>query len=70
MVKKITLANDTSIAGKEDWEKLQDAGKIEKKCIRIIEELCANGGDVACIGVTGQMHGIVYSHPLSSLLSF
>lgn len=60
MVKKITLANDTSIEGKEDWEKMQDAGKIEEKCIRMIEELCVNGGDVACIGVTGQMHGIVY----------
>ena len=60
MIKKITLANDTFIEGKEDFEKLQDAAKIEEKCLGIIEEL-SNGADgLACIGVTGQMHGIVY----------
>ena len=60
MIKKITLANDTFIEGKEDFEKLQDAAKIEEKCLGIIEELSNGADDLACIGVTGQMHGIVY----------
>ena len=60
MIKKITLANDTSMVGKEEFEKLQDAAKIEEKCLRMIEELSGGGDNLACIGVTGQMHGIVY----------
>lgn len=60
MIKKITLANDTLIVGMEDFEKLQDTAKIEEKCFQIIEELSGGADNLACIGVTGQMHGIVY----------
>ena len=60
MLKKITLPNDASIKGKEDFEKLQDTEKIEKKCFQIVEELASEADDLVSIGVTGQMHGILY----------
>lgn len=60
MLKKVTRSNDASISGKESFEKLQDSEKIEKKCFQIVEELCADVDNLISIGVTGQMHGILY----------
>ncbi len=60
LLHKITRSNDTSLNGKEGFEKLQDTDKIEEKCFQMVEELCAGAEDLVSIGVTGQMHGIVY----------
>ena len=65
MIKKITLANDTFIEGKEDFEKLQDAAKIEEKCLGIIEELSNGADDLACICPVTPMHA-KSSAPLDS----
>lgn len=53
----INQKNDCWLDG-EKWEKLQDAEAIVKIVNDILDELKAD--DVEAIGVTGQMHGIVY----------
>lgn len=57
-----TLPNDTAVPTAEDrgWEHLQDPEKILGKCRTVLEEYLAEYADVASIGVTGQMHGILY----------
>ncbi len=58
VIKSCTLSNDSFIEGKS-FEKLQDAEKI----IAIVKQAVKNVTDgitVDAIGVTGQMHGILY----------
>lgn len=69
MLQKITRSNDTSVNGKEAFEKLQDTGKIEEKCFQMVEELSDGRDDLISIGVTGQMHGIVYVDRMGKAVS-
>lgn len=55
-----TLPNNTWTVGNEPWEKVQDAGGILRKCRDLIERYTKENKDIVSIGVTGQMHGIVY----------
>lgn len=54
-----TVKNDSFLAG-ETWERIQDPCEIRKAAIRVTEELLTAFPDVQAIGVTGQMHGILY----------
>lgn len=54
-----TVANPGFIAG-QPWERLQDAEGILSAARALLDEVLAAAGDVAAIGLTGQMHGIVY----------
>ena len=71
-IKAITEANDTFIKAEEAWKKLQDpVALINKLCdIEARLESIADS-KIACIGITGQMHGIVYlndkGEPISPL---
>ncbi len=56
--KTVTLPNDSFLAGKP-YEKIQSPEIILRKVTALCEELCAEFSPVA-IGVSGQMHGIVY----------
>ena len=58
VIKKIEKPNDTWIKTEKEWEKIQDPEKILSTAFSILNEL--HQDDVHCIGVTGQMHGIVY----------
>ncbi len=59
--KKLTLPNDTFISTGYPYEKLQDPARILEKCQYILDTLREGiPGLISCIGVTGQMHGIVY----------
>ena len=60
LIRKITLPNDTAYAGEASFERLQNPQKIEEKCRWIAQELCADEVDIVSLGVTGQMHGILY----------
>ncbi len=60
VVKSVTLANDTFIESERSFEKIQDAGKILEKAANLVNELLGEFDDVVSIGVTGQMHGLVY----------
>ncbi len=54
-----TIANGTFLPS-DSWERLQDPGAIWQKAFRVVSELLLRHPDVQAIGVTGQMHGIMY----------
>lgn len=56
----VTIRNDSFIENCKSWEKLQDPEKIVSKTLKKIEEILAEEKDIGIIGLTGQMHGIVY----------
>ena len=58
IVKSVTLPNDTSIAGLP-FEKLQSPMQILTKCRALVRELCESY-PIGAIGITGQMHGVLY----------
>lgn len=43
-----------------DWEKIQDAEMILQKTLKLLDEILEEYSDIHVIGLTGQMHGIVY----------
>ena len=55
-----TLTNDSVIESVHTYERTQYADKILVKCKNILEEYLSEQEDIVSIGVTGQMHGIVY----------
>ena len=54
-----TLPNDTAISSR-DWERVQDAGRILEKCRILVAGYRKAWPDVRRIGITGQMHGMLY----------
>ena len=54
-----TVKNDSFLPG-ESWEKIQDPRVIFETAMGSVREMLAAHPDVQAIGVTGQMHGIVY----------
>ncbi len=63
----VTKPNSFFIVSEHPWEKAQDAQKIFLAVKAMLDELMCDG--VACIGVTGQMHGIVYLDSDGEVLS-
>lgn len=55
-----SLANDSAILNTPSWAKEQDPNRILFLCEQLIHTLLSCWPDVQKIGVTGQMHGIVY----------
>ncbi len=56
----ISIGNDSFIDGRASYEKIQSPMLILKKCTDIVEELYSEFAPIGCIGITGQMHGILY----------
>ena len=54
----ITKNSEAFLRGCAEWEKIQSVEKIMALADDILESLMTE--DTVCIGVTGQMHGIVY----------
>lgn len=63
-----TLLNDTTINSKHEYEKKQDPTAILSKVIQLTTDLIKRFLPVA-IGVTGQMHGILYVDKLGEAVS-
>lgn len=59
LLKSVTLDNDSFIDGKP-FEKIQSPEKIIEKVTALATELTSEFAPVCAIGITGQMHGIVY----------
>lgn len=55
-----TLANDAHLTSERSWERIQEPERILDLCRELLNSYLAAHKDVACIGVTGAMHGIVY----------
>jgi len=74
-LESFTVPNDTQIAGKA-YEKLYDADRILEKVLAELEQIMDGNKypHLECIGMTGQMHGIVYvdscGHAISPLYSW
>ncbi len=58
LIKSKTVDSNAFIKTENAYEKIQSAEKIIKLATEILDELLTE--DTAVIGVTGQMHGIVY----------
>lgn len=60
--KSVTRDSESFIGSNRPWEKIQDVSVIEKKTSAILDELftCADK-DVVSLGISNQMHGILYT---------
>lgn len=59
--RSVTKNSNAFIEGCAEWEKIQSVDKIITIATDILESLIAESNEVGVIGVTGQMHGIVYT---------
>ena len=69
VVESRTVANDTFLNSNHAYEKTQDADCILVKVNEIIQQLIETHGHINCIGVTGQMHGILYVNKEGNAIS-
>lgn len=59
-VKAYTKKNSGFIKNANDYEKIQDPESILALCMEMYEDFLGMQSDVCCVGIDGQMHGIVY----------
>ncbi len=55
-----TVKNDSFLPSAHPWERIQDPNRIRTLALQSVDALLQQHPDVERIGVTGQMHGIVY----------
>ncbi len=56
-----TVPNGSFIRTEREWERIQDVKLLMKKAKEILDELILQHPDTEAIGLTGQMHGILYT---------
>lgn len=56
----VTLKNDSFLLTDNAWERIQNPDYIRQTALQAVEQLLLKHPDASRIGVTGQMHGIVY----------
>ncbi|WP_246187945.1 sedoheptulokinase [Paenibacillus tengchongensis] len=56
-----TVTGETEIGSGQAWERLQDPEIILRRVLQLLGQLQLQYPDIAGIGLTGQMHGIVYT---------
>jgi len=59
-IESVTLDNDAAIISSHCWEKIQDTERIIQLVRKILDTFCSRYADIKGIGITGQMHGILY----------
>ncbi len=57
----LTIPNGCFIRTKYEWEKIQDAERIVDKAMTLLGKLKEQYPAISAIGLTGQMHGIIYT---------
>ena len=60
LIRSVTLKNDAAIVSDKKFEKIQSVDIIMIRCEEAIKKAVDGIDDIAAVGVTGQMHGIVY----------
>lgn len=60
VLKSVTLQNDSGLKSSCEWEKIQDVNRIAKLCLEVKQSLLDGSECVESIGISGQMHGILY----------
>jgi len=68
-IESITKGNYTSLDTSRVWEKIQDPTKIIEIVLDIITEFSAKYPDIKGIGITGQMHGVLYTDEKGNAVS-
>lgn len=56
-----TVPNGSFIQTAYEWERIQDVNLLMKKAKELLDELLLQYPDIEVIGLTGQMHGILYT---------
>lgn len=64
-----TVQNTTMIHSSNAWERLQQPERILYGCIQLLALLLKGATDAVSIGVTGQMHGIIYLDAQKNVVS-
>jgi len=64
-----TIANASDIPSDFIWEKIQDAEQITERVRQLLESLHNKYAEVKAIGITGQMHGILYVDAAGNAIS-
>ena len=54
------IANGSWIASPNPWESIQDPIWLRDASLKLLDDLLQRYPSVAVIGLTGQMHGILY----------
>lgn len=74
VLSSLTLKNDSFLPTHHPWEKIQDPAYIRTTALQAVKTLLEKHPDVQRIGITGQMHGIVYlddgGNPVSPLYTW
>lgn len=74
VVKALNKPNASNLRSPHDWEFTQDVSSILSAVREIVSELREAAPDIRAIGVTGQMHGILYvddnGDPVSPLFTW
>lgn len=60
VITALTIQNECFIKGGPEWEKIQDVPVIISKAKEALDQLLDQYPNISAIGLTGQMHGIVY----------
>lgn len=58
--KAYTISNGSFIKTPMAWQKQQDPAVIISKAMQLLDDICEQYRGICRIGLTGQMHGIVY----------
>lgn len=61
VVEARTIQNGSFITTENEWERIQDVSIIIEKAVAELDDLLERYTDVTSIGLTGQMHGILYT---------
>lgn len=60
LIESKTQKNDSALQGRFFWEKLQNPDRIAEIAVGAVQDFLKKYPDIERIGVTGQMHGILY----------
>lgn len=69
VIKAKTIANGSFIHTENEWERIQDVSVIMEKAKAVLDEMLDEHADVETIGLTCQMHGILYLDAKGKCLS-
>lgn len=68
-IESVTLENDAAVKSSREWEKIQQPARIMELVYHILNDFSNRYADIKSIGVTGQMHGILYTDEQGNAVS-
>jgi len=68
-VESVTLNNDSTLISPSGWEKIQNPARIMELVLEMLNNFFTRYTDIKGIGVTGQMHGMLYTDKEGNAIS-